>query len=153
MKIMFKRFFEKETCTYTYFLADSETKECALIDTVQENKNIYIDYINKNGFQLKYLLETHVHADHITATGPLKQVFPHATIGLHKAAGVSCSFQGLSHGDTLSMGSLPIQVYATPGHTIESLCFLANGNLLFTGDTLLIGACGNPFKKNSFILL
>lgn len=150
MTLVLKRFFETESCTYTYFVGDSIQKEGVFIDTVQKEKNIYSDYILKNNFTLKYLLETHVHADHITAAGPLKEMFPNATLALHKDSGVQCPFYGLSHGDTLNVGQISIQVLGTPGHTLDSVCYLINEYHLFTGDTLLIGSCGRTdFQSGS----
>lgn len=138
----FERFIDPETSTYTYLVADPKTKEAALFDTVKEHTSLYAERLRALGFQLKYLFETHVHADHITASGPLKALFPNAIIALSKEAGIKCDHAPLQDGDTLHIGSIPVRVFATPGHTRESITFLVNGNRLLTGDTLLIDSCG-----------
>lgn len=142
MNLHFEQLFDEATSTFTYLVADTETREAALIDTVREHTNRYISLIKAHQLNLKYLIETHIHADHITANSSLKQEFPNAEIAIQEKSGVLCPHLGLSDGQKLFLGNIEIQAIATPGHTQESMCFLVDGNRLLTGDTLLIGACG-----------
>ncbi|MCA2959296.1 MAG: MBL fold metallo-hydrolase [Silvanigrellales bacterium] len=141
-KIHFERFVDAETNTYTYLVADPVSKDAALFDSVKEHTDTYAERLSALGFTLRYLFETHVHADHITASGHLKTRFPEAVIAISKDAGIACSHRALQEGEILMVGSIPVQVLATPGHTSESLSFLVDGNRLLSGDTLLIDSCG-----------
>lgn len=78
MALAFYQLFEPETCTYTYLVGDPHTRECALVDSMKEEFSTYISLLKELGYALKYLIETHVHADHITALSLLQQKFPKA---------------------------------------------------------------------------
>ncbi|MCK5889772.1 MAG: MBL fold metallo-hydrolase, partial [Methylococcales bacterium] len=71
--MLFKQLFDKESCTYTYLIADVTAKEAVLIDPVDTQLDIYLDLLKEHDLTLKYSLETHVHADHVTASGQLRQ--------------------------------------------------------------------------------
>lgn len=137
---MFKQYFDTVSSTLTYLIVDEATQEAALIDPVLEHLDFYIAEINAHNLSLKYALETHVHADHITASGRLRQHF-----GLQTAVSQQCGAESadiqLNHGDTLKLGQQTIQVIATPGHTAGSVSFLWQDKI-FTGDALLINGCG-----------
>jgi len=70
---MFKQLFDPTTWTYTYLIADEQSKEAAFIDPVNTHLQLYLDLLKEHGLTLKYSFETHVHADHITASGLLRQ--------------------------------------------------------------------------------
>jgi len=140
-QILFEQLLDEETSTYTYLIADQISKECALVDTVKEQISVYTSKISSLGFHLKYLLETHVHADHVTANGLLKENFPSAQIAVAHS-GVKCEHVLLKDGQILLVGNIEIQAIFTPGHTSDSVSFLVDKNRLLTGDTLFINSCG-----------
>jgi glyoxylase-like metal-dependent hydrolase (beta-lactamase superfamily II) len=136
---MFKQMFDTESSTYTYLLVDENAREAVIIDPVASHIEDYIAIIKQHNLHLKYALETHVHADHITASGKLRERLG-AKTGVGELCGAAADMQ-LNDGDVLMIGDQQIQVIATPGHTAGSVSFLCNDRL-FTGDTLLINGCG-----------
>lgn len=139
--LLFRQLFELESSTYTYILADRKTKEAAIIDAVLETSERDIHLIKELGLQLKYILETHVHADHITGAARLKALFPEAQTVLSHQAKVTCANILVRDGDSLHLGNTDINVLETPGHTNTCLSYYTNG-MVFTGDALLIRGCG-----------
>lgn len=137
---MFRQMFDEASSTLTYFLLDEVSREAVIIDPVDSHVDEYIALINTLNCELKYSLETHVHADHITASGLLRQRLGIKT-GVSEQCGAVTADLQLKNGDVLSFGRQNIQVLATPGHTVGSLSFLWNDRI-FTGDALLINACG-----------
>ncbi len=138
--MLFKQLFDAESSTYTYFLADEESREAIFIDPVATHVESYLALLQQHGCTLKYSLETHVHADHVTGSGLLRQRTGTRT-GVNAQCGAVCADVQLKHGDTLAFGKYTIQVISTPGHTPGSTSFLV-GDRLFTGDALLINGCG-----------
>lgn len=139
-ELIFHQLFDKETSTYTYLLGDDETKEAVLIDPVIENIDRDIQLIQDLGLKLKYSLDTHVHADHITASGEIRKRTG-ALIGISSAYYLSCADLRLEDGQEIVFGSRKIKVIHTPGHTSGCLSYNVD-NLLFTGDALLVRGCG-----------
>ncbi len=135
-----RQLFDQDTWTYTYLLIDEATKEAAIIDSVKERFERDAKYIKELGLTLVYALETHVHADHVTASGQLRQEFG-AKIGVHEDSGNECADLKLKDGDVLKIGEQEIKVLHTPGHTNGDVSYLIDG-AVFTGDALLIRACG-----------
>lgn len=137
---MFKQLFDTESSTYTYLLADDATQQAVLIDPVDRHIEHYLSLIQTLGLQLLYCLETHVHADHVTASGKLRQL-----LGLQTAVGQQCGATSadiqLNHGDQIVFGTQSMRVLATPGHTAGSVSYVWQDKV-FTGDALLINACG-----------
>lgn len=138
--LIFHQLFEKESSTYTYLLADAVTKDAVLIDPVIETVERDFKLIKELGLHLKFILDTHVHADHITGSGELRKLTG-AKTGLSSSYEADCTDLKLNEGDTLKFGSLTIEVVATPGHTAGCVSYKLN-NMLFTGDALLIRGCG-----------
>ena len=139
--MIFKQLFDTETWTYSYLIADSVSKEAVFIDPVNTHIDDYIALLEAHGLQLKYSLETHVHADHITASGLLRQ-----RLGAQTAVSGLCGAETadiqIQDGDIFKLGAdEQIKVIATPGHTRGSIAFLWRDRV-FTGDALLIGGCG-----------
>ncbi len=141
MSLIFKPLFEKQSSTHTYLLADSNTLEAVIIDPVDETKQRDIGIIEELGLDLKYILETHIHADHITSSCPLKQHFGSAQIVLGEGNSVACADILLADNDTLRFGEFIVQAIHTQGHTAGCTSYLIDGKV-FTGDALLIRSCG-----------
>ena len=137
---MFKQMFDTESSTFTYLIADDVTREAVLIDPVVSHIEDYIAMINQHDLRLKYALETHVHADHITASGKLREKLNIQT-AVGELCGATTADIQLKEGDVLMVGHQTIKVIATPGHTAGSMTFLWQDKL-FTGDSLLINGCG-----------
>ncbi len=143
--MLLRQLFDKESSTYTYLVADEATGAAALIDPVKEQIERDTKLLAELGFRLEWVLETHVHADHVTAAGLLRK-----RTGAKTAAsfvGAPCVDRGLSDGDTIALGNLSLRALATPGHTDDGLCFSVPG-YVFTGDTLLIRGCGRADFQN-----
>ncbi|MBT6420168.1 MAG: MBL fold metallo-hydrolase [Gammaproteobacteria bacterium] len=139
--MLFKQLFDKESCTYTYLIADPATKEAVLIDPVNTQLAVYLTLLQENDFTLKYSLETHVHADHVTASGQLRQKVG-AKTAVSSLCGADSADIQIQDGDVFEFGAdESIKVIATPGHTPGSTSFLWRDRV-FTGDTLLINGCG-----------
>lgn len=137
---MFKQMFDTASSTYTYLLVDDVSLEAVLIDPVVSHIEDYVAMINQHDLRLKYALETHVHADHITASGILRERLVIKT-GVSERCGAVTADMQLNDGDVLALGNQKINVIATPGHTAGSVSFLWKEHI-FTGDALLINGCG-----------
>jgi sulfur dioxygenase len=143
--------FEPESCTFTYVLSDPESQQAAIIDAVDTMLARDLAVLAQHGLTLKYVIETHTHADHITSAAALVE-----HTGAIAATPAGCGSHAallLKHGDVLTIGSLQLNVLHTPGHTAGSVCFtttIDGNNHVFTGDTLLIGGCGRTdFQSGS----
>lgn len=146
--MFFKQFFEKESSTYTYMLGCEETRGAVLIDPVASDIEIYAKELEQHQFTLIYTLDTHVHADHITAADLLRERF-HCKSVLHRNSEVSCGDILITHGCMLKVGNLSIEARYTPGHTNACTSYLVE-NMIFTGDALLIDGCGRTdFQQGS----
>jgi len=141
-RIIFEQFIDAETSTYTFLIADPKTRDAVLVDSVREHVGFYKKRVQELGLNLRYLLETHVHADHITGNAFLQEAFPEAQVGLSEKANVKFPHIALKDGSVLKVGEIEIKAFYTPGHTSESMTFLVDGNRLLTGDTMFIGSCG-----------
>lgn len=147
-KMIFRQLFDSDTSTYTYLLADPDTKKGVLIDSVKDQVNRDLKLINELGIELVYLLETHVHADHVTGAGDIRK-----TTGAKIVFGADAKVPGADvnakDGDKLTFGRIFIQVISTPGHTDGCTSYLIEEKL-FTGDAMLIRGCGRTdFQQGS----
>jgi glyoxylase-like metal-dependent hydrolase (beta-lactamase superfamily II) len=138
---LFRQFFDPESSTYTYLIADSQTKEAVLVDTVLEQVDRDLQVLDDLGLSLRYCLETHIHADHITGAGKLRQQTG-CRVLVPKNATARSADRSLSDRETLALGGVRIEAIATPGHTHSHLAYLVNNTHLLTGDALLIRGCG-----------
>ena len=148
--------FDPASSTYTYVLFDVDTRDALLIDPVDDQLQRDLQVLREHGLKLKWTVETHAHADHITSAGLLAE-----HTGAQTAAPAGCGIGGaavqLQHGDTLQFGQQTVKVLHTPGHTAGSVSFVwamagATGSAqhVFTGDTLLINGCGRTdFQSGS----
>jgi glyoxylase-like metal-dependent hydrolase (beta-lactamase superfamily II) len=135
-----RQLFDRETSTYTYLIADEKTSEAAIIDPVKEQFARDVALIEQLGFKLKYALETHIHADHITSSGKMREKFG-AKAALHENSEAKCADWLLKDNDEIKLGDLVIKAFHTPGHTNADMSFVVDG-YVFTGDALLIRDCG-----------
>jgi sulfur dioxygenase len=135
-----RQLFDPESSTYSYLVWDTKSREAALIDPVQERVYRDITLIRELNLKLKYTLETHVHADHITGSGTLRQIF-NSIVMVHENSHAKCADVLIKGGDFIPLGSSRIHVLYTPGHTDSDVSYLIPG-AVFTGDSLLIRGCG-----------
>ncbi len=142
--MILRQLFDHQTYTYTYLIADPASGEAALVDPVREQIERDLQLLQELGLTLKYVLETHVHADHVTAAGPLADTTGAKTVG---AGAAPCTDIRVGHGDTLQVGAVTIEVLATPGHTDDSLSFKVGDNVL-TGDALFVRGTGRTDFQN-----
>ncbi len=148
--MILRQLFDKDSSTYTYIIADGERKEGCIIDPVREHAGQYLKLVEELGVTLKYALDTHVHADHVTALGALKERAGCETM-VGSEGDVVCASDVLYDGKKLEVGSLSIEVLFTPGHTSDSYCFFVDTQdqtYLFSGDTLLIRGTGRTDFQN-----
>ena len=138
MKI--RQLFDYETWTYSYLLWDEVSKEAAIIDAVLEQVDRDALHIKELGLTLKYCFETHIHADHITGAGPLRDLTG-ALVAVHKNSHAACADIMATDGDVFKLGEQEISILHTPGHTNTDITYLIEG-AAFTGDTLFVRDCG-----------
>ncbi len=142
--MIFRQLFDSDTSTYTYLLADEVTRDGIIIDPVAAQVGRDAALVADLGISLKYVLETHVHADHVTGGGSLRDRLGAKTV-VSRLAGVHCADVHVDDGDQLAFGAHVLKVRATPGHTAESLTFVlhhGDQTLAFTGDALFVRGCG-----------
>lgn len=148
--MILRQLFDIQSSTYTYLIADSDSKLACLIDPVLEHRPRYKQLLSELSLTLTHAIDTHVHADHITALGGLKEEFNCTTL-VGSDNNVSCASDSLHDGDTIKIGALKIEVLFTPGHTSDSFCLYLkhkNESMVFTGDTLLIRGTGRTDFQN-----
>lgn len=143
--MILRQLFDAESSTYTYLVADAETREAALVDPVKEHVERDLKLLGELGLRLTYVLETHVHADHVTAASLLRDRTGAKTVASGK--GAPCVDVHVGDRDQVRVGSVTLTALATPGHTDDGVSWLAEGHVL-TGDTLLIRGCGRTDFQN-----
>ena len=143
MSLICKPLFEQDSSTFTYLIADSVTREAAIIDAVDSMIDRDIALIQELELDLKFIIETHIHADHITSACPLKKTFPLAkiVIGIENIDAEACADIMVGEGHILPIGEHEIVAMETPGHTPGCMSYLID-NKVFTGDSLLIRSTG-----------
>ena len=144
--MIFKQVFDTKTSTYTYLIASAKGREAVIIDPVLENVEDYISLLRELDLKLVKVIDTHIHADHITGASKLKQVTNCTTImGEHTPA--DTVEIKVKDSEIIDIDNLKIRSMYTPGHTSDSYSFLLD-NYLFTGDTLLINGTGRTDFQN-----
>lgn len=144
--------FDPESSTYTYLLIDPDTHDALLIDPVDSQMARDLAALKAHGAQLRWVIETHAHADHITAAGKLIE-HTGALAATPAGCGIQSAARQLADGDVIEFGQQQLRAIHTPGHTAGSMCFLWHDHA-FTGDTLLIDGCGRTdFQSGSADML
>ncbi len=138
--MIFRQLFDPVSSTYTYLLGSRAGGEAALIDPVEEHAPMYAAIVEQLGLKLVYALDTHTHADHITALGSLREGTGCTTV-MGEFSRAECVDMKLSEGEILNVDGLKLQALYTPGHTNESFSFLMDDRV-FTGDVLLYRGTG-----------
>ncbi len=144
--MIFKQLFDLKSSTYTYLISSGEGREALIIDPVIENVTEYVNLLNKLDLKLVKVIDTHIHADHVTGASKLKDVTKCSTImGDHTPA--DTVEIKVKDGEYINLENQRIRAMYTPGHTSDSYCFLMD-NYLFSGDTLLINGTGRTDFQN-----
>ncbi len=140
--MLFRQLYDTTSSTYTYLLGDPATREAVLIDPVFEQHDRDAALVRELGLTLRYTLDTHLHADHVTGAWLMKDALG-SRIALSSEYGADGVDLALSHGDVVTYGERELEVRATPGHTAGCLTFVdRDAGLVFTGDTLLVRGAG-----------
>jgi len=144
--MIFKQVFDIKSSTYTYLMASAKGREAVIIDPVIENIEEYISLLNELDLKLVKVIDTHIHADHITGASALRDQTKCVTImGDHTPA--DTVEIKVKDEEIIKLDHLEIKALHTPGHTSDSYSFLMN-NYLFSGDTLLINGTGRTDFQN-----
>ena len=144
--MIFKQVFDTNSSTYTYIIASAKGREAVIIDPVIENVGDYVKILDGLDLKLVKVIDTHIHADHVTGASKLKKATNCATLmGEHTPA--DTVDVKVKDDEVIAIDSLKIKSLYTPGHTSDSYSFLLN-NYLFTGDTLLINGTGRTDFQN-----
>ena len=144
--MIFRQVFDNKSSTYTYLIASAKGREAVIIDPVIENVENYIELLNELDLKLVKVIDTHIHADHVTGASKLKQETNCSTImGEHTPA--DAVEIKVKDDEIIKIDQIEIKAMYTPGHTSDSYSFLMN-SCLFSGDTLLINGTGRTDFQN-----
>ena len=144
--MIFKQVFDQKSSTYTYLIASSKGREALIIDPVLENVGDYIKILKELNLRLVKVIDTHIHADHVTGASKLKDITKCSTImGDHTPA--EAVEIRVKDDELIKLDNLKIRAIYTPGHTSDSYSYLMD-NYLFSGDTLLINGTGRTDFQN-----
>lgn len=148
--MIFKPYYYFETGCAAYLFGCGTVGKCAVVDAHVEDVDAYRAFAGSKGMTITHVIDTHVHADHVSG-GPVLAERAGAAYCLHESARLEFDFTGLRHGEEIELGNTRVQVLHTPGHTPESMCLLvsdlrrgASPWFVLTGDTLFVGAVGRP---------
>jgi glyoxylase-like metal-dependent hydrolase (beta-lactamase superfamily II) len=144
--MIFKQLFDQKSSTYTYLIASSKGREALIIDPVLENVSEYISLLKDLDLRLVKVIDTHIHADHVTGASKLKNLTKCSTIMGDHTPAESVEIK-IKDDEYINLDNLRIKAIYTPGHTSDSYSFLMN-NYLFSGDTLLINGTGRTDFQN-----
>jgi sulfur dioxygenase len=141
--MLFRQLFDAETSTYSYLLADEDTRQAVLIDPVVEQVERDLRLVAELRLVLVHTLETHVHADHVTGASAIRERLGTRSV-VAAEGGASCGDVHVRDGDRVGFGRYALLVRTTPGHTDGCLSFVLEGGpaMVFTGDALLVRGCG-----------
>ena len=144
--MIFKQLFDKNSSTYTYLIASAKGREALIIDPVLENVSEYIKALKKLDLKLVKVIDTHIHADHVTGASRLRKKTQCVTIMGEHSPTDAVEIK-IKDEEIIKLDHLKIKALYTPGHTSDSYSFLMN-NYLFSGDTLLINGTGRTDFQN-----
>ena len=144
--MIFKQLFDKTSSTYTYLISSGLGREALIIDPVLEHVENYINILNKLNLKLVKVIDTHIHADHITGMSELKNITNCKTVMGDKTPADVVTVK-LKDQENISIDNIKIKAVYTPGHTFESFSFIMDDRV-FTGDTLLINGTGRTDFQN-----
>ena len=144
--MIFRQLFDQESSTYTYLLASRPGGEALLIDPVLERTDQYARLVDELGLRLVLAVDTHIHADHVTALGALREQTACAT-AMGEQSRAECVSVNFRDGERIRVGDVELQALYTPGHTDDSYSLLLPDRV-FTGDTLLIRGTGRTDFQN-----
>ena len=144
--MIFRQLFERQSSTYSYLLGAERSREALLLDPVKEEVPRYLQLIEELGLNLVVAVDTHVHADHVTALGELQDHSGCATL-MGEQSQALCVSHRVTDGEVLRLDGLELRALYTPGHTDDSYSFVM-GDRVFTGDTLLIRGTGRTDFQN-----
>src|SRR5205809_1489240 len=144
--MIFRQLFDSVSSTYTYLIASRRGGEALIIDPVLEKVDRYVQLVDELDLKLVKAVDTHLHADHITGLGALRDR-THCVTVMGERSKVDVVSMRLSEGDKLTIEGLALDVLYTPGHTDDSYSFLMRDRV-FTGDTLLIRGTGRTDFQN-----
>ena len=144
--MIFKQVFDQKSSTYTYLIASAEGREALIIDPVLENVNDYIKLLKSLNLKLVKVIDTHIHADHVTGAGKLRDKTKCAIIMGEHTPTDAVEIK-VKDEEIIKLDHLKIKALYTPGHTSDSFSFLMD-KCLFSGDTLLINGTGRTDFQN-----
>ena len=144
--MIFKQLFDTRSSTYTYLISSGKGREALIIDPVIENVTKYISLLKELDLKLVKVIDTHIHADHVTGASKLKDITKCSTIMGDHTPAESVEIK-VKDDEYINLDNLKIRAMYTPGHTSDSYSFLMN-NYLFSGDTLLINGTGRTDFQN-----
>ena len=144
--MIFKQVFDQKSSTYTYLIASSKGREALIIDPVLDNIEDYLKLLTELDLKLVKVIDTHIHADHVTGASKLKDKTKCTTIMGENTPANSVEIR-VKDEEIIELDHLKIKALYTPGHTSDSYSFLMN-NYLFSGDTLLINGTGRTDFQN-----
>jgi hydroxyacylglutathione hydrolase len=136
---LFFRQIKKFSDNFSYIIADKSTREAAVVDS-SYNADEIRRVLEAEKFTLKYISSTHGHSDHTAGNSELQSGFG-GQIVAHRLSKIGADVK-VDDGDVLKVGAVEIKVLYTPGHTVDGICLLVDGEKLLTGDTLFVGECG-----------
>ncbi len=144
--MIFKQLFDTKSSTYTYLISSGKGREALIIDPVLENVNDYIKLLKELDLKLVKVIDTHIHADHVTGASKLKNITKCSTIMGENTPADSVEIK-VKDDEYIDLEDIKIKAIYTPGHTSDSYSFLMK-NHLFSGDTLLINGTGRTDFQN-----
>ena len=148
--MIFRQLFEPQSSAYTYLLGCDRTREAALIDPTLETAERDLELLSDLGLTLRYTIETHIHADHVTGAARLRQATG-CQCAVPQKSGADGADLLVREGTPIAIGQLRLDPLATPGHTDDHHSYLLEGESsarVFTGDVLLIDGCGRTDFQN-----
>ena len=144
--MLFRQLFDKNSSTYTYLVASAKGREALIIDPVIENVEQYIKLLDELDLKLVKVIDTHIHADHISGIAELRDKTNCVTVMGDKTPADVVAMQ-VADEEIIKIDNLELKAIYTPGHTIESFSFLMKDRV-FTGDVLLIKGTGRTDFQN-----